>query len=301
MIRTVFGLQPDRFHRDNVVLSARARVHRVRALPGPFSVKTVRRGEAQWQVGGQRFRVDRSSCLVVDNGEVYDLDIDAAEPVETFVVFFADALCDQVASARALPIEHLLEDPVPIRQRLPITQRLWDAASPLGLAMRRMARLDPLAEGAADLQLRIILDACADLAVQVCSERARIAASKAATRAELHRRCLRGLAFLDDRLRAPFDLERAARHACLSPHHFHRSFAAAFGEAPYRYVIRRRIALAQRLLLERDDDVTEVCAAVGYESLPSFTARFRRSTGFGPAAWRAKVRKEGEAAAPPPA
>ena len=42
-------------------------------------------------MGGDRFRVDRDSHLVLNRGEPYTLDIDEAQPVETFVAFLDKA------------------------------------------------------------------------------------------------------------------------------------------------------------------------------------------------------------------
>jgi len=294
MTPTLFGPHFDRLGDANVVLSARARSYSVRGFPGPFSVKSVGRGEATWGVGGQRFTVDATACLIVGPGETYDMSIEAAQPVETFVVFFADDLISDVATTRLAPLEALLEaggrrTPA----TLPITRRLWPADTVLARSMRRLRRVDRSAGGATDQAMRGVLDACADLAVEVRAEAQRIGAAKATTRAELHRRVVRGLAYIDDTICDPYDLDAAAGEACLSPHHFHRTFAAAFGRSPYAYVADRRIARAKRLLAEEQVDVAEVCAAVGYESLPSFTRRFRRSVGLSPAAWRAEVRKRG--------
>ena len=111
--------------------------------------------------------------------------------------------------------------------------------------------------------------------------------------------CSVGRTLIDASFDEPFDLDAAARHACLSPHHFHRTFRAAFAESPYAYVARRRIERACRLLEETDLPVVEVCAAVGYASLQSFTAGFAGRTGRTPAAFRAKGRKQRSAGAPP--
>jgi AraC-like DNA-binding protein len=75
---------------------------------------------------------------------------------------------------------------------------------------------------------------------------------------------------------------RRRGEACLSPHHFHRSFRAILGQSPFAYVARRRIERAQTLLALTEDPVADICAAVGYESLPAFTTRFGRQTGEPP-------------------
>jgi AraC-like DNA-binding protein len=80
----------------------------------------------------------------------------------------------------------------------------------------------------------------------------------------------------------PVALAVAAREACLSPFHFHREFVRAFGQTPHDFATGRRFEEARKLLLFSDLPVTEVCLEVGYESLGTFSARFRREFGLAP-------------------
>lgn len=85
---------------------------------------------------------------------------------------------------------------------------------------------------------------------------------------------------------APLDLDQLARVAGVSKYHFARSFEATYGETPIRYLTRRRIERAQDLLRVANLTVTEVCTAVGFASLGSFSARFTAVVGENPVAYR---------------
>ncbi|MEM1417252.1 MAG: helix-turn-helix domain-containing protein [Myxococcota bacterium] len=76
-----------------------------------------------------------------------------------------------------------------------------------------------------------------------------------------------------------------ADEAGLSTGRFIKQFAALHGATPYRYRVRARLARA-RALLARGDDVTEVCFALGYSSLGSFSDAFTRHVGRRPSAFR---------------
>jgi AraC-like DNA-binding protein len=80
----------------------------------------------------------------------------------------------------------------------------------------------------------------------------------------------------------PLDLDDLARTAGISKYHFHRLFTATYGMTPAAYLSRRRIERAQDLLRATNLTVTEVCYAVGFSSLGSFSARFRAVVGEGP-------------------
>jgi AraC-like DNA-binding protein len=207
------------------------------------------------------------------------------------VVFFADGFVADLAGARMRPLGDLLDDPQSTGW-LPIARRLWEGPNRLNAGMRALQGLietDP-EPGELDLAVRGLMDGCADLVAATRRELARLEVAKPATRLEVHRRVMRGKAWLDAHFDGPFDLAGAAAEACLSPHHFHRSFRAIAAESPFAYVARRRIDKAKTLLALTDDPVADVCAAVGYESLPAFTTRFRRQEGQPPAAWRKRLR-----------
>lgn len=80
----------------------------------------------------------------------------------------------------------------------------------------------------------------------------------------------------------PLDLEQLAAVAGLSKYHFHRLFAATYGRTPAAYLSERRIERAQDLLRATNLTVTEVCHAVGFSSLGSFSSTFRRVVGESP-------------------
>lgn len=91
---------------------------------------------------------------------------------------------------------------------------------------------------------------------------------------------------IDRHYRQPLDLDDLAAVAQVSKFHFARSFAGVYGETPIRYLTRRRIERAQDLLRSANLTVTEICMAVGFSSLGSFSARFTQLTGESPTRYR---------------
>lgn len=78
------------------------------------------------------------------------------------------------------------------------------------------------------------------------------------------------------------DLETLAAVAGMSKFHFQRLFTATYGHSPAAHVSLRRVERAQDLLRATNLTVTEVCHAVGFSSLGSFSARFRELVGETP-------------------
>ena len=84
----------------------------------------------------------------------------------------------------------------------------------------------------------------------------------------------------------PLDVEALARGVHMSAGHLRREFKLAYGEAPYGYLMTRRIERAMALLRRGDLSVTEVCFAVGCSSLGTFSTRFSELVGMSPSAYR---------------
>lgn len=81
-------------------------------------------------------------------------------------------------------------------------------------------------------------------------------------------------------------LDNLAKQASLSPFHFARSFKAATGTSPHRYVLERRIERARKLLEIGSLSLAEVAAACGFSSQAHFSTVFRQSAGMSPGAFR---------------
>jgi AraC-like DNA-binding protein len=91
----------------------------------------------------------------------------------------------------------------------------------------------------------------------------------------------------------PLDLDALAAEARLSKYHFLRLFRTTYGVTPAEYVSRRRIERAQDLLRATNLTVTEVCHAVGFSSLGSFSSRFRAVVGESPSEFQARYAATG--------
>jgi AraC-like DNA-binding protein len=108
---------------------------------------------------------------------------------------------------------------------------------------------------------------------------------------DLFRRLCRSRDYIAANLDQPLRLADAAREAYLSPFHYHRLFSQTFGQSPLDFLTRMRIDRAKQLLVRDVAPVTDVCFAVGYESLGSFSSRFRRATGYSPKEFQRGLRK----------
>ena len=103
---------------------------------------------------------------------------------------------------------------------------------------------------------------------------------------DLNRRLLRARDAMDRGYAEPLDVAAVASVAHCSEAHFSRSFRAAFGETPHRYLQRRRVERSMFLLRETDRSITDICFDVGFMSLGTFSRTFREIIGESPSAYR---------------
>lgn len=91
----------------------------------------------------------------------------------------------------------------------------------------------------------------------------------------------------------PLCLDDLAAVATLSKYHFQRLFTATYGVSPATYLSQRRVERAQDLLRATNLTVTEVCHAVGFTSLGSFSSRFTEIVGETPSAFQRRYAAAG--------
>ena len=115
----------------------------------------------------------------------------------------------------------------------------------------------------------------------------------------LYRRIVYAKLFIDDNYAEKIDLDNIADEAFFSKFHFIRLFHSIYGKTPHQYLSSVRIGQA-KLLLATDMSAANVCYAVGFESVTSFTGLFKRVVGQTPAAYQQiQHRRQAEIASAP--
>lgn len=92
--------------------------------------------------------------------------------------------------------------------------------------------------------------------------------------------------FIEDRLTEDLTIADLAAVVHLSPFYFARTFKAATGQPPHRYITQQRMERAKFLLSVTRLPVAEIAYQVGFENKSHFNAQFRKATGTTPKAYR---------------
>lgn len=280
---------------DHVVLHARAKRHTVDGFAGPLSIKTVRAGEVAWIVRGRQLVVDRSSFLILAEGEKYSMRIDAVRPVETCCAFFATGFVERVALDATSPMEQALDGPDRAAPALPYLSALHsdrDRALVNRVGTLAARCRTALAPSGVEEDFLLLAEGLLQFYRRIGEQAARLPAIRESTRQELFRRLLVGREYMHSHSSGAVSLAAVARAACLSPYHFHRGFRQAFAVTPHRYLTGLRLERA-RLLVEGGSPVLEACVEVGFLSPSAFSRLFRARFGEAPSEVRRKFARSG--------
>jgi AraC family transcriptional regulator len=241
----------------SAVLHGHPRDYVVADYKTTLSIKTVLRGSAWYETPQGRYRVTPDTFLILNEGQQYSMEVSADSNTETFCPFFQ-----------------------PRFVKGEFYERLYPMRGSVAQAMRAIGSV-PLEDSFYDLA-----GALAELRGETRREADSFPGLRASTREEMYRRLYRARDFLLSCYAEPLSVSDAASIAAISHFHFQRMFKSAFGMSPMQFLQRRRLEVARDLLRATDEDVTSICLSVGFESLGSFSALFKRTFGVSPSSYR---------------
>lgn len=95
--------------------------------------------------------------------------------------------------------------------------------------------------------------------------------------------------YVEASLDTPISLRDMADAAGLTRMHFAAQFRASTGFSPHEYLLRRRVARAQELLLNPDLPIVDIALTVGFQTQAHFTVVFKKIVGETPSRWRRQL------------
>ncbi|MCC9658606.1 AraC family transcriptional regulator [Rhodopirellula halodulae] len=98
--------------------------------------------------------------------------------------------------------------------------------------------------------------------------------------------------FIGEHYTDTISMKDMAEMAELSSSQFNQRFQTLLRMSPSEFVLSLRVDQARQLLIETEQPLAEVAAAVGFYDQSHFTKRFRRVTGMTPRAYRKRFREQ---------
>jgi AraC family transcriptional activator FtrA len=92
--------------------------------------------------------------------------------------------------------------------------------------------------------------------------------------------------WMEEHLDQPITVEDLAARSAMSPRSFARRFQASTGTAPYQWLLRQRVRLAQRLLETTDLSIDSVAERSGFSTAANLRKHFHRTVQTSPQSYR---------------
>jgi AraC family transcriptional regulator len=256
-----------------------------------LSIKAAWGGQERYFVDNRALTVDDDSYLILNDLRTYASLIRSAQPVNSFSIFFRPGLAEEVLGGMLTPEDRILdlcgEDerrPVEFAEHLRPHDRV---VTPVLRYIAFHVEQGVEDDGWYEEQLSFLLERMLSSHRATTQAIRALPASRSAKRLELYRRLSWGRDFIHGNYQRPITIDEMARSACLSKYHFIRLFHALEGVTPYKYLQRKRVAAAQRLLANTKMTHVEIAEQVGFDHRSTMFRHMRSITGRSGRQWRA--------------
>jgi len=275
-----------KFSTRNVIFRATTRAAEYPEHWGGLSVKTVCTGEEHFFLEGERFVLNPDKYLILNDGQHYGSQVLSNAEVESFTVNFTRHFVEEARAALLIEESRLIDQP-DLALTLPIEfiqhfHRHDDIITPCIRHIYQLSQRFHANQQSIEEAYFYLLKALLRKQVGVQLEIHKTPGLKRATKEELFRRLMRGRDYVESNFHTPLSLQDMARVSCLSVYHFLESFRKLFGCTPYQYLTKVRMERARIMLETSDISVQQVCQAVGYEDISSFSKLYKKTFGVSP-------------------
>jgi len=100
--------------------------------------------------------------------------------------------------------------------------------------------------------------------------------------------------YIREQLTDQLQVAQIAQQISLSVSHFCRAFKQSFGVTPHTHITRLRLELAQRLMLNTEEPLSQIALACGLADQAHLSKLFRRAVGDSPGSWRRRNLSEAQ-------
>jgi AraC-like DNA-binding protein len=259
-----------RWGRENCVVTGRTNFAEYPPYRQTLSIKAAFGGSESYLIERRRIVVDDDAYLILNADETYGSLIDSHTPVESFALFFRPGMDREVYSGLVTSIDTpYAEMDQPRKGPVAFAQHLQyhdEIVSPVLRFIRRHIQHGMDDEMWLEEQMQFLLMRLLRRH-RLAAERSRhIQALKSSTRQELLRRVGHATDYILSHYDLPLNLHAMAQAANISPFHFLRVFQQIHALTPSRFLERKRVAVAARLVRSTDLPIADIAVRVGLES-----------------------------------
>ncbi len=282
------------FRTQNVIINASVSSAYYSTHWTPLSLKCAFGGREFYIKDNVKFAVDESSYLILNDGTLYESFIESESKVESFTINFTREFVDEVFYSLTNSDEILADYPE-IRDRIPVNffEKLYPSRNGVSnhlLNLRETVKSGTDDSALLDEKMHLLLEYLFSEQVSTLKNLHSQDEKKKSTRLELFKRLNLAKDYMHSNYSEKIELTDLGRISNLAPHYLLRKFKKHFGITPHRYLTKRRLEAAKDMLAVTNKPVTEICNDVGFESLSSFGALFKKHFNLPPEKYKNKIR-----------
>ncbi|WOK08985.1 AraC family transcriptional regulator [Imperialibacter roseus] len=258
-----------------------------------LGVAVVMSGKATFRINRELIAINEDSFLVVNKGSELSFELERDDTLVALLYFDA-ALSkllyngllissNETAGSSAVGkedfslVEHVHFMNASLREQFQLLMKLGNSCASFHSLK-------------ADMVVRSILDSLISENQNALQISEKLKVVKTVTKIALYKRLAIAREWMESNHQQGVDLQQAADVAMLGKQHFLRLFKRAYQITPHHFLTKTRLDMAEKLLIETDLAVSEICRAVGFDSIPSFTSLFKRTYGEAPGRYRRQMR-----------
>ena len=274
-----------RFEKNNVIIHASSKDITYAEHWGALSVKCVIKGIEHYECSNRFYSVNEDHYLIFNEGQYYSSYIYSDTETESFTVNFSTRFLQCALQSFQRNLNDSRCD-----SSYEFIEKLYGHngfVTPLLLKLYKASIVKSPDVHAIE---EIYYNLFESLLLQQASlkkEIKQIQAVKNSTQVELYKRLNYAKDFIYSCYMQEISLNKLASVACMNNAYFLREFKKYFGTTPHQYIMLLRLATAKRLLETTAQSITEICFAIGYSDVSSFSKLFKKKFAITPAAYQA--------------
>lgn len=231
-------------------------------------------GIGRYIANQRRIDVSDRYFYFLNNNDSLEIDFKENIPIQTLLILFKPEFVHDCFGHLLQSDERLLNSPQisKAEMTIPTVPFAFNTAI-LGKIslLSRSAHSNDAIEG-------LLIALMMDVAAQVSSTQTRmnnIQAVKRTTKEEIYRRIFQAIEIMSDSIYENKSLDRMAEEVCMNKFHFLANFKSITGVTPHQYSTQLKLQKAFELLRSKQYSVSEVCFALGFTSVGSFSSLFK--------------------------
>lgn len=279
-------LETDGF--PSVIINTKTKLAVRPGVKGPVSIFTNVSGTGFCTAEGRRMQVTDDVYCLTNSQQVYTLEIDSRQPVETSNIHIGERFTEQVLRGYTKAAGQLLDnaDEAAVAA-LNFYNQLYRKDEAFKLLAAKLLRLQ------GDNFNKMLFDeTMAALLVYLLKQHnglqaavAKLPPVKTAVKQELYKRLSLATDYIHAGYMQNIQLDDIAAAACLSKFHFMRLFKQVHGVSPYQYIQQLRLNKAMQCLAA-GQSVQQVAGALGYNNPNSLSRIVKQRTGQYPSHYK---------------